>query len=95
MSQQFQCASCKGVYFDATAEGATYHHVCPPLVPDASDAQTKAYNPRSENIAPVGFGRAPSIVAEGLGVKCVSNPKLTEPAWITQLKARQAKEEEE
>jgi hypothetical protein len=35
---------------------------------------------------------AAAIIAEGAGVKCLSNPQLTEPAWITERKKRLAKE---
>lgn len=95
MTQQFQCLSCRGVYFDSSAEGGTYHHACPPLPPDATKKQVRDYNPRNENLPPAPAGKIPSIVSEGGGVKCLSKPALIEPAWITALKAKAAKAEEE
>jgi hypothetical protein len=94
MSQQFRCLSCGGVYLDSSAEGGTYHHVCPPLPPDATDKQRKAYSPRDENISP-GNGFMPGmIISEGKGVECLSKPGLKEPAWITALKILRGKSQE-
>lgn len=90
MRQQFQCLTCKGVYFDVSTEGGTYHHVCPPLPRQATAKELRDYNPRNENITPAAPGRPVEIVAEGRGVQCLSRKELDEPAWITVLKDKQA-----
>ena len=95
MNQQFQCEACKGVYFDQSADGGTYYHACPDL-PAGEDGKVPVReNRRDENIRLGSSGRAPVIVSEGAGVTCLSNPQLTEPAWITSLKQRAEKEEQE
>lgn len=94
MRQQWKCLSCNGIYFDASAEGGTYHHTCPPLPDDATDKQRKAYMVRNENVAPARAGRPVEIVAEGKGVECLTSQKLDEPAWIAALNKLAAKEDE-
>jgi hypothetical protein len=40
-------------------------------------------------------GANPAIRLEGAGVKCITDAAIAEPAWITAIKQRIAKEEEE
>jgi hypothetical protein len=94
MSDQFRCNTCHAVYPDIQADGTPYYHACAPLV--AEPLQERKYR-RDENIAVSRSGkprRAIGIIAEGKGVTCMSNPRLTEPARISALKARIAKEQE-
>ena len=95
MMQGFQCLACKGVYFDSSPDGATYFHVCPPLPRDDKGVRPVRVDARDENLTQPRAGRAQSIRSEGAGVKCLTNAKLQEPAWITALKKRAAKEEED
>lgn len=93
MRNVFQCRCCGGRYFDADLQGNTYHHACPDLPPDRNGVTAPPPDARNENLAPYRFLRMPQIVSEGKGVDCLSNTNLTEPAWITALKRRAAKQE--
>lgn len=92
---RFQCLACKGVYFDSSPEGGIYHHVCSPLLPDQNGVEAERTDLRDENVAVSARGRVTGIQSEGAGVKCLTDPKLTEPAWITAMNKRIAEEEEE
>ena len=90
-SEVFQCLTCKGQYSTPQRGGQIYMHVCPPLVGDDPGVTRDRPNARNEN--PVDRERpATAIVAEGKGVKCLSNPKLQEPQWITERKSKLARE---
>lgn len=93
MRNEFGCKACGGVYFDQMPDRSTYHHSCPPLPPTKEGNRPERLNKRDENVERGRDRRAIGIIAEGDGVVCLSNPKLTEPPWITQLKAKVAKEE--
>lgn len=92
-AHSFQCIACDGVYFDRSPEGGSYHHVCPPLPPDKKGKIPVREDARDENLAPTRNGWTPPIKSEGAGVKCLSDPELSEPVWITGLKMRIAKED--
>lgn len=93
MIHQFQCLACDGVYFDQSRDGGTYHHTCPPLPPDNKGNVPVREDARDENLAPARNGWTPEMKSEGAGVKCLSDPKLSEPVWITGLKTRIAQED--
>lgn len=93
--QVWKCRSCGGEYVDVQADGSPYFHACPPLPGLAARPRPDA---RDENIAVSVSGkprRAIGVIAEGKGTQCLTNQKLTEPARITALKARIAKEQEQ
>jgi hypothetical protein len=92
--EQFQCLCCGGKYFDLCADGMIYFHVCPPLPPDENFFAAPRPNARNETTRAGGPNSIPAIVSDGLGVNCLSNPNLIEPAWITQLKRRAAAADE-
>jgi hypothetical protein len=94
MSQLFQCHGCRGVYADTQRDGSLYFHACPPLPPDDNGIEAERPNKRDENIATHRTGRLLGIRLEGAGVKCISDAAIVEPAWITTMKKRIAKEEE-
>lgn len=91
----FRCNACKGTYSDTTRDGTAYMHVCGPLPPDKDGRELERPDRRDERPARQRNLETPGILSEGAGVTAVSHPQLTEPAWITRLKARIAKEEEE
>jgi hypothetical protein len=94
MREQFQCVSCDGVYFDTGADGTLYFHACGTQAKGKNGAVSEVPDPRNENLAATKPGRPLAIKAEGSGVKCLSDPRFTEPAWITKLKERAAQSEE-
>jgi hypothetical protein len=91
----WKCNACKGVYSDATRDGSIYMHACGPLPPDENGFEAPRPNRRDERLEPDSGIRTSNIRSEGAGVTAVSHPKLTEPAWISAIKERIAKEEEE
>lgn len=94
MTQQFKCKACGAVYTDTQRDGTTYHHACPAVEPiDGKPA--KPMPRRDENIALARGGAVTGIISEGQGVVCITDPKLTEPAWITKLKASLPKEDDD
>lgn len=94
MMNQFRCLSCQGTYFDSSADGTLYFHVCPPWgYPDVNGIETALTSVRNENVTRLRPGAPLTIVSEGAGVECLSDPRLTEPPFITKLKVAQAKEE--
>lgn len=94
MRHQFQCLACKGSYFETTLNGGPYMHVCASVLDDDGNAVLRA-DARDETLTRPRSNRTPSIRSEGAGVKCLTDAKVVEPRWITGLKARIAKEEEE
>lgn len=95
MSQRFSCNSCQGVYSDVQADGSIYFHACPPLPPDKKGNVPDRADWRDENLARPRHIRVPWIKSEGHGVKCLTDSRLSEPAWITAMKRSAAEEEEE
>jgi hypothetical protein len=94
LRDKFECLSCGGVYFDTLPDGCPYHHACPPLGPDKDGVVFEHDDKRDENLADDRYGRTIGIRRAGAGVKCLTNPQLTEPTWISRLRKRVAKEEE-
>lgn len=94
MINRFQCQACKGEYGDTSPQGLTYSHACPPLPRDKHGAVREREDKRDETIAHDRYGRLSGIKAEGAGVKCLTSPRLIEPAWITQVKLQAEKEQE-
>jgi hypothetical protein len=92
--EQFQCLTCGGKYFDLCSDGLIYFHVCSPLPPDANGISIDRANARNENTIAGRPGSTPVIKADGLGVNCLTNQNLLEPAWITELKKRAQQEDE-
>ena len=86
--EQFQCITCGGRYFDKGTDGVLYFHVCPPLPPDKNGVTASRPDYRNENLTQQKPSMKPAIMAEGKGVKCLTNASLTEPQWITAVKAR-------
>ena len=86
--EQFQCLNCGGVYFDLGADGLIYFHVCSPLPMDENGFSPARPNARNENLRSSNPDFPPTITAEGLGVNCLTNRNLIEPAWISKLKQR-------
>jgi hypothetical protein len=95
MNNRFQCVTCGGQYFDHCPDGSIYHHECGVRYVANAFAVIPYDNPRNENPAANKSGAITGIVSEGAGVKCLSNPALSEPAWITVLKTRVARDAEE
>jgi hypothetical protein len=50
-------------------------------------------DPRNENARVSSQRIETGIIAEGKGVRCIEDPTLNEPRWISELKARTAKRE--
>lgn len=97
MIQRFRCNACKGEYSDVQPDGSIYHHACPPLNPNKKGETPERENKRDENVDRLRRGtgsRVAGIISEGEGVKCLTDDKLTEPPWITRLKAQVEKEYE-
>ncbi len=97
MTQRFRCNACGGEYSDVQADGSIYHHACPPSPPNKKGETPEREIRRDENVARRRRGsavRVTGIVSEGFGAKCLTNNKLTEPPWITRLKADVEKENE-
>lgn len=94
MIHMFECQACKGVYPDQSGQGAAYAHACPPLPRDKRGIVREREDKRDETIAHDQYARVTGIRAEGAGVKCLTDKRLIEPAWITRLK-RQAEKEQE
>ncbi len=92
--EQFQCLNCGGKYFDLCPDGMTYFHVCSPLPPDETGVSLQRPNARDETVHASTPGAVPAIVSDGLGVNCLTNQNLLEPAWITDLKQRAQRAEE-
>jgi hypothetical protein len=90
MKHKFQCLSCDGVYFDSCDDGLVYFHACGPRTKGKDGAVAELADARDENLAATKPGRPLTIKAEGRGVKCLSDARLSEPAWITKLKERAA-----
>jgi hypothetical protein len=90
----FRCNACKGTYSDTMRDGTVYMHVCGPLPPDDDGVERERPDKRDENPRTPRTERTTEIRSEGAGVTCISDPKLSEPAWLTRLKAKIAKEEE-
>lgn len=90
-SDQFECLSCGGRYTAPQSDGTVYMHVCPPLTAAGKKRPEPRKDGRNEN-HPGDVKPARAIVSEGRGVKCISRPKLQEPAWITQYKKQLAEE---
>jgi hypothetical protein len=95
MIHTFECLSCRGVYRDASQEGGTYHHACPPLPADKKGKGKVRANARDENLTWKRAGDVPRLRSEGAGVRCISHPRLHEPPWITALKASPGYQEED
>jgi hypothetical protein len=93
--EQFQCLNCGGKYFDLCLDGQIYFHVCSPLPPDENGISLPRPNARNETNCNRSPDLIPAITSEGLGVNCLTNQNLLEPAWITHLKNRAQKEEQE
>jgi hypothetical protein len=94
MSQIFQCLACKGTYADTQTNGMLYHHACPPLRPDKYGVEAERPNKRDERVFENRHGRLTGIRLEGAGVKCLTDAKVVEPAWIAAMKKRIAEEGE-
>jgi hypothetical protein len=92
---RFQCLSCGGVYGYTIASGGVYIHACAPMGPDEKGRTHERRNRRDENLAYSSRGRLLGIQAEGAGVRCLDDVTIEEPQWITKLKARIAKQEDE
>jgi hypothetical protein len=95
MSQQFQCISCKGVYFDQQLDGTVYFHVCPRLPRNDRGQELQREGHRDENVDVTPRGRVKGIKAAGAGVVRLSDRSNTPPEWITLLEARVARAEAE
>lgn len=95
MTHRFRCLACKGEYFDQQLDGAPYAHVCPPLRGDKKKPEQLRDDHRDENVKLDGRRRTIGIRSEGAGVKCLSDEKLAEPRWISALKMRIAKEDDD
>lgn len=95
MIHQFQCQTCKGVYTDIGTDGMIYTHVCGPQNTEQPGPTVDRPDKRDENIDTNRSGVLLGIVSEGLGVVCLSDETLTEPPWITRLKASIPAEESE
>jgi hypothetical protein len=85
--EQFQCITCGGTYFDRGSDGNIYHHACPPIAGKAKFSTVERPDKRDENQTTGIPARTQVIISEGKGTKCLTNPRLTEPAWITSMKA--------
>jgi hypothetical protein len=94
MIQVFRCESCKGLYRSPQADGTIYHHACPPLPPDKKGRELPRPDRRDENLAFNAAGRLTGLKREGKGVTCVSDKKLAEPGWISDLKRELKKRED-
>lgn len=95
MIHTFQCLSCGGQYPEAQRDGIPHAHVCGPLPPDENGVEFERADKRDENPAIAKGGAVIGIRAEGKGVKCLTDAKLKEPRWISALKARTPKEEDD
>lgn len=94
LNHTFRCNACRGTYEDQQPDGAIYFHACPPLPPDKNGVTAERPDKRDENLSSVARQGAGTIRSEGSGVTCLSDEHIAEPAWITRMKARAAKEEE-
>lgn len=90
-SHRFQCKSCGAVYTTPQSDGLEYFHVCGPLPADKKNHSRPRPDGRNENVPP-GDRIAGAIIAEGKGLKCLTDKRLHEPRWITLEKARLARE---
>ena len=90
----FRCNNCGGSYRGRLTDGFVYFHRCPDLPNGATEKQRQAYVIRDENLVVRSLGAVPQIRSEGLGVTCIETPDMTQPIWITELDALQAKEDE-
>jgi hypothetical protein len=88
----FKCKECATVYPDLTREGTIIHHTCAPTMHNRQREIIPREVIRDENYNIHPRRGIVGIRSEGLGVECVSGEKLSEPAWITMLKKRVAKE---
>ena len=93
MSRTFQCQSCGATYPDTQPDGLLYFHACGPLPADKNGVQTERPNRRDENIVTSHSGSIVGIKAEGDGVVCLSDARISEPAWLTKVKSDVAKRE--
>lgn len=94
MSNQFQCITCGGTYFDHCPDGMIYHHVCGPLELKPDFHAVERPDARDENIDVSRGGVLQGIVSEGQGVKCLTSDVLQEPPWITRLKGNVPQDED-
>jgi hypothetical protein len=95
LAHLFGCNACHGEYRERQRDGTVYHHACPPLRPDKNGIEAERRNKRDENVVYGLMDRVIGIRSEGDGVTCLSDARLSEPAWITAMKERIAKQEEE
>lgn len=86
MMHEFQCLACGGRYFEADRHGVFYAHACGPLPATKKEPARERPDKRDENHAVDREGTVLGIKSEGKGVKCLSDPKLKAPRWITKLK---------
>jgi hypothetical protein len=89
----FRCNNCLATYSDVLPDGIVYYHICAPLGEHSPADKFASFQPRDENKQPFFGDRVYRIRAEGKGVTCLSDPKLKEPRWITEMKAQEAKME--
>lgn len=94
MTHQFKCLSCGARYLDQQQDGTLYFHACGPMPPNKDGVQIERPDKRDENIAVNQLGRVMGIKTEGQGVECLTDAKLEQPIWLTQLQAKAAKEEQ-
>lgn len=95
MIHRFECNQCHGVYQDVQADGAIYFHACPEPRLDKKGRPVPRVGGRDENIATNHAGSVTGIRLEGAGVTCLSDKKLKEPKWITDLKSKLPAEDDE
>lgn len=84
----FQCKRCGEIYLPAQLDGSIFHHVCRPVLEPATGRWLIVPNARNENILMARNRRPAGIISEGLGVDCLTDPSILEPAWIARLKQR-------
>jgi hypothetical protein len=90
---QFRCRACQATYPERNPDGAPHHHACCPTMHNAEREIVPRTVIRDENFTFDRRGHMSGIRAEGLGVECISGEGLAEPKYISELKARLAKEE--
>lgn len=97
MMHRFRCRSCGGEYNGTQKDGGSYHHACPPLPmkPKTPFEVIEREDKRDENLAHDRWGRLTGIVSEGKGVECLTSKRLTEQPWLTEVRRRAEKEQEE
>lgn len=93
MTNQFQCRTCKAIYYERTPEGGIYFHRCRRVFHPVTAAVSELPDYRDENLVLGRRGEAVDIRSEGAGVDPVAPTTATQPAWISAMQARVGKDD--